>query len=848
MKRSSEKMNRSPNDKRLSLHSIAVAIAAISCYYPSLQGDLVFDDIAAIKDNRDVRSHTPISNLFVHDFWGTPIHKEQSHKSYRPLTVLTYRWNYWLHGLQPWGYHAVNLLLHALVSLLYLRLCQRFLPIQDALVAALYFAVHPIHSDAVASIVGRTELLSAIFYIAAILSYMSSIYPDQKNKKERRCGVCFAIIYATVGTLCKEQALTSLIVCIAIDIFIFNQVHINRKCFYSMCRRKSSPWWNLVPVRINLIAASFIIILILRVKLMDYHFPYFNRLDNPAVGCNFIIRTLTQNYLVAFNAWLMAFPYSLSCDWSTESIPLVDSYVDSRNIATIFIYIIITLLVFQGISFDSKVLKLALVMLIVPYLPASNLLFHVGFVVAERVLYLPSMGMGMIFALGVNKLRSYGKFKVALNGAICFLLLTYCFRTARRCYDWETDYALYKSGLQVNPRNVKLLNNVGQVVEKLGKYKEAIGYYIKAISTCPEDVTAYLNLGNVYTKLKRYQEAEKAYQHAKSLLPQHKEGNGLPLRVTRHHLKALVHLAGLISQNSSRIEEADKMYAQVTNMRSDYTEAYVSWSDLMLKQNRTREAEVFIQKAMEEDSEDPNMLYNLGIILSKQGKHDPALQRFDRAVHLDPLHVPSLIASARIIVEEGFTHLHQVAFSRLQKVVENGRADETVYFHLAMLAIKSGDHYKAEGWLNKALELRFNFPEALFNMALLLYQNNRLNEAATYLQMLLKHGEGHVKGLLLLGDIYVTHIGDLEAGEICYQMILRQDPRNYQGLHNLCVVYLQRNELRQAVDCFQEALRLAPHVSYIQRHLYVAGLLLEKEENGTDYRADILRSRVEVFR
>lgn len=224
------------------------------------------------------------------------------------------------------------------------------------------------------------------------------------------------------------------------------------------------------------------------------------------------------------------------------------------------------------------------------------------------------------------------------------------------------------------------------------------------------------------------------------------------------------------------------------------------------------------------------------------------MQRFDRAVYLDPLHVPSLMASARIIVEEGFTHLHQVAFNRLQKVVESGRADETVYFHLAMLAIKSGDDHRAEMWLNKALELRFNFPEALFNMALLLYQNNRLNEAATYLQMLLKHGEGHVKGLLLLGDIYVTHIGDLEAGEVCYQMILRQDPRNYQGLHNLCVVYLQRNELRQAVECFQEALRLAPHVSYIQHHLYVAGLLLEREENGTDYRADVLRSRVEVFR
>ncbi|OWR48147.1 hypothetical protein KGM_205675 [Danaus plexippus plexippus] len=96
---------------------------------------------------------------------------EQSHKSYRPLTVLTFRWNYAIHGLQPAGYHLVNLLLHALVSLLYYRVCAMFLPEFASFVAAILFVVHPIHSEAVTGVVGRAEMLSSVFFLGALLCY-----------------------------------------------------------------------------------------------------------------------------------------------------------------------------------------------------------------------------------------------------------------------------------------------------------------------------------------------------------------------------------------------------------------------------------------------------------------------------------------------------------------------------------------------------------------------------------------------------------------------------------------------------------------------------------------------------
>ena len=82
--------------------------------------------------------------ILQHFFRGTPMSKEQSHKSYRPLTVLTFRWNYWLGEANPLGYHFVNLVLHGLVTLLYFKVCRQLVAASVSLVASLLFALHPV--------------------------------------------------------------------------------------------------------------------------------------------------------------------------------------------------------------------------------------------------------------------------------------------------------------------------------------------------------------------------------------------------------------------------------------------------------------------------------------------------------------------------------------------------------------------------------------------------------------------------------------------------------------------------------------------------------------------------------
>ena len=153
--------------------SVVVFFVSIICYWNSCKGGFVFDDSEAIVGNKDLRAEVPLGELFFHDFWGGNMSSNTSHKSYRPLTILTFRVNYWLAGgLEPWGFHVVNVLLHAVVSVLSLKLFSvlvsgkdrntsnlydnsgkglgiQFAAPKASLLCALLFAVHPIHTESV---------------------------------------------------------------------------------------------------------------------------------------------------------------------------------------------------------------------------------------------------------------------------------------------------------------------------------------------------------------------------------------------------------------------------------------------------------------------------------------------------------------------------------------------------------------------------------------------------------------------------------------------------------------------------------------------------------------------------
>ena len=135
--------------------SICLAlVVAVVVYYNSLGAGFVFDDHRAILTNDDLDSEkTSVLGLFSNDFWGGAMSRKESHKSYRPLTVLSYRYlNHYFAGLAPYSYHLANVVLHAMATGLFHVTAEVVLgrgEVVWSMFAALLFAVHSIHTEAV---------------------------------------------------------------------------------------------------------------------------------------------------------------------------------------------------------------------------------------------------------------------------------------------------------------------------------------------------------------------------------------------------------------------------------------------------------------------------------------------------------------------------------------------------------------------------------------------------------------------------------------------------------------------------------------------------------------------------
>ncbi|XP_059051325.1 protein O-mannosyl-transferase Tmtc3 [Achroia grisella] len=810
-----------PEPPRRGLGAVLI-LACIIVYHNCLYCGFVFDDISAIKENRDLRPQTPISNIFLNDFWGTPIHKEQSHKSYRPLTVLTFRWNYAVHGLQPAGYHLVNLLLHALVSLLYYRVCAMFLPEFASFVAAILFAVHPIHTEAVTGVVGRAEMLSSLFFLGALLCYARAAN-RRRYTDWRYVAACTACV--GIAMLCKEQGITVTGVCVVYELFVAQKRRNSgggSRWSWLEAWGKGSGWGcacGEAARRVTTVCCATLALLAARLHVMGAQLPVFTRFDNPAGAAPPPARHLTFAYLPALNAWLLALPEALCCDWTMGTVALLRSWKDPRNLATLALATTLIAAAVHALRTRSSALSMGLALLVLPFLPASNLFFPVGFVVAERVLYMPSMGWCLLVAHGW-RLLAKRRAKLAA-AALIFLFLAFSAKTYVRNWDWKTEYSIFASGLKVNRNNAKLYNNVGHALEAEGKYADALEFFNTAVSVQPDDVGAHINVGRTYNHLGRYQEAEDAYVKAKSLLPKAKPGESYQARIAPNHLNVFLNLANLISKNATRLEEADMLYRQAISMRADYTQAYINRGDILIKLNRTKEAQEVYERALLYDSGNPDIYYNLGVVLLEQGKASQALAYLDKALELEPEHEQALLNSAILLQELGAADLRHIARQRLLKLLDKDATNERVHFNLGMVCMDEGEAECAERWFRAAVHLKPDFRSALFNLALLLADTRRPLEAAPFLKQLVRHHPDHVKALVLLGDIYINSVKDLDAAESCYRRILELEPDNVQALHNLCVVAVERGKLAIAEECLTRASALAPHEHYIQRHLAV---------------------------
>ncbi|KAI5703300.1 hypothetical protein M8J75_010127 [Diaphorina citri] len=570
-----------------------------SVFWNSVWGDFVFDDAEAIVNNDDVQGTAPFWKLFYNDYWGSLINQNYSHKSYRPLTVITFRWNCLLFGKAAFSFHVVNIILHGLCSSLTYSVVQvlsRGHSPSTAFYTALLFTVHPIHCESVAGIVGRADLLAAFLGFVSILVYK---YCSSTHNVLKMISLTITSALLCVGAmLCKEQGITVLGILSIYDLFVVHKLTIVG-C-YSLHIIKPHRQKFLL-IRQGLLAIVGLLALYVRWSIMGSAPPTFKPIDNPAsFHEQFVMRVFNYNYIYAINLWLLLCPQWLCNDWSMGSLPLIQSWTDYRLVFVLAFWTAMAGLLLRCAQslFDQQRRRDVLIatsLIIVPFLPASNLLFRVGFVIAERNLYIPSLGFCLLVAVSLNKaVQQFDKHKQNIIAAFIFVMFILSVRTLDRNEDWNNEVRLYESAIRVSPLNAKMHFNLGRQAAEQNNQALAVTYYREAIRLNPTYAQAMNNLANLL-RLDQPHEAEILFKKAVQYEPE---------------LSSAWNNLGILLNSQKRFEEAERCYSNAVSV------------------GRLRK-----KKA--------DYLYNLGNMYLDMGDRTKALNTWLNVTMLDPFHVKS---------------------------------------------------------------------------------------------------------------------------------------------------------------------------------------------------------------
>ncbi|RLO05342.1 hypothetical protein DYB28_011949, partial [Aphanomyces astaci] len=468
----------------------AVFVNTLSCGF-------VWDDRAAILTNRDIRTDdntTAVGDLFVHDFWGTPISSANSHKSFRPITVLTFRLNYAVGEFDPWGYHLLNVVLHSITSALVVVVGRRVVSIAPSssqvhrapVLAGLLFAVHPIHCDSVASVVGRADVLCTLVSLVAFTCYDTAI-SDRTTTK-------WMHFILSIGLIVLELGATTLGMLVVLDLLQSYRL--------STQELLASPTLG----RLAVLVAFGTTAIAGRILLNGPHMLYpWTEMENDISLLPFgTSKVLTIAHTHAWYLYKMAWPQYLSYDYGFRTIPIVHSMLDPRNISTAIAYTCVVTLVFASAwhSRTSPSLLLMASFALFPFVPAANVLFPVGTIVAERLLYFPSVGVCLLagYTLDTALHRGSHRQQVALVGIATTLLIVATARTLCRNRDWTDEVALFEASVKVAPWSTKVLSNLSKVLLN-SDAPRAAAYLERALHVLPHYSIGHFNLGLAYVNM-----------------------------------------------------------------------------------------------------------------------------------------------------------------------------------------------------------------------------------------------------------------------------------------------------------------------------------------------------------
>ena len=420
---------------------VVVALAAALVYGNAAANGYVLDDRGILVNNPLVTSVSGIWEAFAHPYWPAAVGGGQ----YRPLAIASFALDWWLSGGDPRWLHAVNVLWHVAASVLVWFLAAELLAPAAALGAALLFALHPVHVEAVANVVGRSECMAAVFVLAAMLAH-------------RRQSVAAPLLFA-LALLSKENAAVFLGLAALHDLIVAGPP---REAF------RERRW---LYAGYGVVAASYGVLLftIFRHTPLAAPAPIF-------FGASVGERWLTFATVVPEYARLLLVPARLSADYQPAVIELARTVTPGVGLGVL----LASALAAAIFLLWRRVPELAFGLGWVPVTiaPVSNLLFVTGVVLAERTLYLPSVGVALVAGWVIER---YGTRAPRASATVLVaVLLAFGVRTWTRTEIWHDSRTYALVLLSDHPESYRAHWVMGRVLGASGRTAEAEGEYATA--------------------------------------------------------------------------------------------------------------------------------------------------------------------------------------------------------------------------------------------------------------------------------------------------------------------------------------------------------------------------------
>ncbi len=565
---------------RIIASALVLLLVGFLVYGNALKGQFVLDDDYLVRDNPMIRSWANIPASFRQDIGaGT----EKRSDFYRPLQIVSYIADFSFFKLRPFGYHLTNILVHVAASALLgwiVFLLFGLFPL--AFLTSLLFLVHPVHTEAVTYISGRSDPLAMFFLLLTLILYL------------RRCErprpallTAMALTYAA-ALLSREGSII-----LPALVFVLHK---------TLGRKADRAGFVL------LVALAFLYV-IMRVTLIK------SLVGETAHATTLFARL--PGVFVALSAYfkLLVWPSGLHMEYGRQTFSFADPRVWLGSAVTI------GLLVLAGREKRRHpMVSFGICWFFVSLAPFLNL-YPINAYMAEHWLYLPSVGFFLLMAAALVVLWKRQAWRPLAIGLGAWFLIFNAAATVRQNQTWLDPVVFYERTLRYAPRSTTALINLANAYTDRGRPAEAVPLYEKAIGIDPKLAEPYNNMGNAYQMLGLPQKATPLYQKALEVNPKFPRAY--------YNLGKTYHLAGETSKALPLYEKAvayDPYYVPALN---NLGLAYAESGDL-------RRAQEMFERALRLNPSYATACYNLGNLYRGQGDRMRARQMYERALKIDP--------------------------------------------------------------------------------------------------------------------------------------------------------------------------------------------------------------------